>query len=237
MEHYTYLLLNILTISVPLSKSFEPKLAFWSRWRGLVLGIVVTAAVFIAWDVAFTRIGVWGFNEKYLCGIFLAGLPIEEWLFFFTIPYACIFIYEAMAYYQRQDWLRKISYPLTYLLILIFFIVGVANIDRWYTNIVFLSTSFLLSVVAFIIKPVYLGRFYMGYIISFIPFLLVNGILTGSFIQDEVVWYDNYENLTIRIFTIPIEDTVYMMLLLLMNIVIYEAWKSRTGRLTAANRH
>ena len=55
-----------------------------------------------------------------------------------------------------------------------------------------------------------------------IPFFLVNGILTGSFIQDEIVWYNNTANLGLRIGTIPIEDFFYAMLLLLSNISIFE---------------
>jgi lycopene cyclase domain-containing protein len=67
-----------------------------------------------------------------------------------------------------------------------------------------------------------MGRFYLAYAVILIPFFIVNGILTGSFIEQEVVWYNNEENLGVRIGTVPVEDIFYGMLLILMNVVIYE---------------
>jgi lycopene cyclase domain-containing protein len=68
-----------------------------------------------------------------------------------------------------------------------------------------------------------MGRFYLAYAVCLVPFFVVNGILTGSFIEEEVVWYNNEENLGIRLFTIPVEDVVYGMLLILMNVTFMEA--------------
>ena len=56
-----------------------------------------------------------------------------------------------------------------------------------------------------------------------IPFLIVNGFLTAI----PVVLYNDAENLNLRIYTIPFEDIFYGMLLVLMNIVIYEKLKNR----------
>ena len=71
----------------------------------------------------------------------------------------------------------------------------------------------------------------MGYFISLIPFLIINGVLTSR----PVVMYNDLENSGIRIFiqgvsNIPVEDLAYCLLLLLMNIGLYEAFSSRNKR-------
>jgi lycopene cyclase domain-containing protein len=49
---------------------------------------------------------------------------------------------------------------------------------------------------------------------------MVNGILTGSFIDEPVVLYNNDENLGIRLGTIPIEDIGYAFTMILMSLVM-----------------
>ena len=75
----------------------------------------------------------------------------------------------------------------------------------------------------FLFKSEYLNHFFIAYLVIYLfPFIIVNGILTGSGINEPVVWYNNLENLDIRIFTIPVEDFVYGLLLYLMNVTVYE---------------
>jgi lycopene cyclase domain-containing protein len=229
MDKYYYLLINIFTISVPLIRGFEPRIRFFSRWKGLLLGLIAAGIPFIIWDVIFTAKGIWGFNETYLTGFKLINLPIEEWLFFITVPVACIFIYEVLILFVKKDILAPMAYPITYALIVILFVFGFLNIKLAYTAVTFLLTAAYLLFIVVFTKPDYLGRFYLGYLVSLFPFIIVNGILTGSFIPDEIVWYNDSGNLSVRLFTIPIEDTVYMLLLLIINTSVYEWWKNRTN--------
>lgn len=58
--------------------------------------------------------------------------------------------------------------------------------------------------------------FILTYVVCFIPFLIVNGILTGGFTKNPVVWYNEDQIIGWRIGTIPIEDSIYNMLLIVL---------------------
>jgi lycopene cyclase domain-containing protein len=226
-EHYLYLWVNVLTLAGPLARSFEPRIAFGARWREWLPGMVVMAALFIAWDAYFTSIGVWGFNPRYLLGISLLGLPVEEWMFFFTIPYACIFTYEVLRYFIRRDFLGgNIAKAIGIAIVLFGVWIVSQHLDRWYTSSAFGAACLLLILNLFVFKSSWLGRFLLAYAVCQVPFLLVNGVLTGTGIEEEVVWYNETENLGMRIGTIPFEDTFYGMALVLGNVMFFE-WRRK----------
>jgi lycopene cyclase domain-containing protein len=222
-QHFLYLALNLLSVSVPFILSFYSKAPFVKKWKYFWPATLITAFIFVVWDEVFTHMGVWGFNQRYVLGNYIADLPGEEILFFICIPYACVFTYEAVGHFLKDSYfLERHQHQIARLLAAALMIAGLLFIDRLYTSVTFISLSIFLFFLEWKLKPNYLGRFFLTFIIILIPFFIVNGILTGSFIDEEVVWYDDAENLSVRIGTIPFEDIFYGMLMLLMNVVIFE---------------
>ncbi len=219
---YLYLLIDFFTILFPFLFSFYSKSNFSRKWKYLWLAILIPAIIFIVWDEAFTKWGVWGFNSRYVTGLSIGTLPIEEILFFICIPYACVFTYEAFNYLIKKDVLATYQKLISIVLILAGLVIGFFNLERWYTATTFISLSTYLIMLQFVWKVPYLGRFYLAYTVVLIPFFIVNGILTGSWIEEPIVWYNNEMNMGIRIGTIPVEDIFYGMLLIAMNVSIFE---------------
>ncbi len=217
---YTYLLIDLLAISVPLIFSFHPRINLYRKWKALIPALLITATVFIIWDIYFTAKGVWSFNSDYLTGIQIANLPLEEILFFICIPYACVFTYYCISLWTEQK--RKASPGFTISLIVLLISTATYYSDRAYTSVTFYSCAILLFYIANIRKAAWLGTFYFSCLFLLIPFFICNGILTGTGIESAIVRYNDSENMGIRFYTIPVEDTFYGMLMILMNVSLFE---------------
>lgn len=216
-----YLLVDLLSLSVPFLVSFHPRLGLHRKWGALFAAIFLTMIPFIIWDVYFTVKGYWGFNPEYLTGIYLFSLPIEEWLFFVCIPYACVFTHLSLLEINPRLRLpKKTTRLISYLLFAVFAVVLVFNWDRAYTAVDMIFGILVLSL-ALWKRPELLRSFYVTFLVMLIPFFIVNGILTGTGIEGNIVWYNDLENLGIRMGTIPVEDSVYAFSMILLNLVLF----------------
>jgi len=188
--------------------------------------MIVPALLYIAWDIYFTEKGVWSFNEAYITGIKLYNLPLEEVLFFFIVPYCCVFIYACIRAYFPNLANKKNADLFLRTLAVLLLVTGIIYLNRYYTCWTFIFTGVFILLIYLLrknFKNFDAVSFLISYAICLIPFLIVNGFLTAI----PVVQYNDAENLGIRIYTIPFEDAFYGMLLVLMNIAIYERIKSQ----------
>lgn len=220
---WTYAYLHIFTFVPVFLLSFDRNVHYYRKWKYLIPAILVVGGLFILWDVFFTVKGVWAFNPAYFLGLSVLHLPVEEWLFFVTVPFACVFIYECLNFYVGTDWLAPYERMITIFLIVIFLTTGIFSWGRLYTNTTFLlAGGFLLSHLLLLPRCYYRSRFYFAFLVSLFPFLIVNGVLTGGYTREPVVIYNPEEYLGIRITSIPLDDTIYGFLLLFGVVTVYE---------------
>lgn len=99
--HFVYFLVLAGVIIFPLLFSFTRKFYFIRHLKKFVLASIPVALFFIVWDIFFTSQNVWWFNEDYITGFKIFNLPIEEILFFFVIPYACVFTFFNIVQFDK----------------------------------------------------------------------------------------------------------------------------------------
>ncbi len=223
--NYLYLLLDFLTVIFPIALSFDKKVAFYKSWKHLIYGFLFIGIPFILWDILFTSQGVWGFNPSYLTGFSVGNLPIEEVLFFVVVPFSCTFIYVCLKVYfpnVKLTGFNNVFYAFLAIYALALTVLGWGGAYTMSAALVAIAT--IPIIMRLKIKTDHLP---LAFVISLIPFFLVNGVLTGTGIESPIVWYNDLENSGIRFFTIPIEDVVYGWTLIAGNILVYEWFSSR----------
>jgi lycopene cyclase domain-containing protein len=214
----------LLSIAGPFALSFDKKVNFIRYWKALLISILCVGIPFLIWDELFTQLEVWGFNPKYLLGIYLGHLPVEEVLFFLIVPYCCVFIHEVLAAYFPNLYMESVSKIFTYIFIATSLFLVLLNPTNLYT-LSACSLSLLYTLFAFIRRIKWFSSFVFTYLVCLIPFLIVNGVLTGSITDEPIVWYSENHIVGFRILTIPFEDLFYNYSLLFPIIWIFENLK------------
>lgn len=219
----------------PILLSFDKKVAFFRSWKYLFPSLLIVGIAFLMWDELFTRIGVWGFTPKYLAGIYLGHLPLEEVLFFLVVPYNCIFIYLVLQAYFPNTKTKLISLIFKWLIgfssLLMVLIYGggqffFTTLGRYnYYTISAALFALILTLLAH--KKAWFGNFVLSYLVCLIPFFIVNSILTGSITDDPIVWYSEHHIIGWRMGTIPFEDLFYNYDLLLPLVWLFNIFRRK----------
>jgi lycopene cyclase domain-containing protein len=207
----------------PGAASFEKQIRFVRYWPAALLAIGTVMVPFLVWDHLFTLWGVWSFSSHYTTGLSAFLLPVEEILFFVAIPFACLFLYQVLSswdgarsfLHHRACVVARRALPPLLLLIG----AGVFLFGGIYSQVVSLL-AFLSSLL--LIRAPWSDTFWAMYLLHLVPFLIVNGVLTAL----PVVEYAPFGITGVRLGTIPVEDTLYSFVLLILNVYFYEKAKT-----------
>ncbi|WP_293884824.1 lycopene cyclase domain-containing protein [Sphingobacterium sp. UBA1498] len=209
MMQYTYSLILFFTVVICFVASFDKRLRFDREFFPFLKAAALVAIFFIAWDVWFTSEGVWWFDTRYTLGLVIAGLPIEEWLFFIFIPFSCIFTYFCIDKFFKLQSLSAFNNIVVFVSIIICAVVALRYTDRIYTLVTAVVTILTLLIFHFVLRVQWITQASLVFTLLMLGFLPVNGILTGTGLESPIVNYNPMEFMGIRILTIPVEDAVY----------------------------
>ncbi len=219
--NFVYIMVVGISISFPLAFSRSERFGFGKQIRLAWLAVFLSAIPFILWDIYFTHLQVWSFNSAYVLGFFLSNLPVEEVLFFISIPFSCLFIYQALKRYPNLALSSNPASSFWWLVSGLLVAIAFLNPEKMYTGSVCALGAITSTYLAYS-RPKFSGTLISALILQYIPFFLVNGILTAL----PVVQYNDVETLGIRFGSIPVEDSIYTLVLLAFPVLLYEKFLS-----------
>lgn len=213
-----YLIVNIIIVIVPFLFSFEKNLNFRKKIPTVLKVCFINALFFVTWDISSTVSGIWIFNEEYTLGINIYSLPIEEILFFITVPYSMLFIYETINFYIKEKSI-KLNYYLIIPAILLFAYFSFVSYDYIYSFTIFSLTALFFIINTIFPQHIFGSRNYWIFAsLSIVPFLIFDYILTSI----PIISYDPESITGIKLLTIPVEDLFYNYVLNSILVVLYK---------------
>lgn len=233
LQPFTYLLINFCTIIVCFVASFDRRVQFYRYFSAFFKAAVLVGIPFIVWDILFTDQGVWWFNKSYTIGRTIGGLPLEEWLFFLCIPFSCAFTYHCLTLFFDLRWANAFNNIIVFASTVVALVTTLLYTDRNYTLVTALALLLSLVYLHFIARKHWIGQASLVYLVLMLGFFPVNGILTGTGLEQPIVNYNPREILNIRMLTIPVEDAVYGYVQFLWLIYFFNLFKRKKMKTVA----
>lgn len=230
MISYTYSAILFFTVIICFIASFDHRIKFNRYFIPFLKAAILVAIPFIAWDVWFTSKGVWWFNTDYTLGLIIAGLPLEEWLFFICIPFSCVFTYFCFDLFFKWNKLSSLNNIIVFVSIVGCSLVALLHHDKIYTLVTCIATILSLIYLLFVARVAWIGKASVVYTILMLGFFPVNGILTGTGLESPIVNYNPGDFLGIRMLTIPVEDAVYGYTQFLLVLYFFKRFKRNTNK-------
>lgn len=224
MKKHLYTIIALAVLAGPLALSFDDKVHFYTHWPAAFLALTLTGILYIFWDSLVVRRGDWSFNPTFTGSFRLFHLPVGEILFFITVPYACLFLFEVVKAYLPQGELFAVEPVSLFAGALVFVVAAWVFRHLGYTFLTLTSVVIFLSTLG-LTHPTLVGRteFWIWFGFCFVAFAVVNGIYTAL----PTIHYNPKAIWGIKIGTIPLEDFFYNLSYLGLTLCFYllfEGW-------------
>jgi lycopene cyclase domain-containing protein len=103
MSNFEYLILLLIAFLPTFLLTFHPSSELKQDIKTAIFTITIVAIPWIIWDFFATERGHWAFNSDYYLGFKVFNLPFEEVLFFFAIPYSCLYLWAVIRDFETFE--------------------------------------------------------------------------------------------------------------------------------------
>lgn len=214
---FEYLIFNLIIFFSPIFASFfYPKINYPTNFQAL-FSIFVSSFIFISHDNQVTN-KWWRFNEKYILGLKIIYLPIEEILFFFSVSFSSLTIWLNLKNFSNLS-IKNSLFTLFYILVFIFYHFLYLKTKKPYPKFVNFFYFFIFFFdILFKTNLVFKLNFLIFTLITFLLTLIFNFYLT----KRPVVLYNEKFKTGFKILSIPVEDFLYGFNFLYLTIFLYD---------------
>jgi len=219
MMPHAYLATLALITVMPLISAIVRWRFAWAKhdWLRLLQVFALVSVPFVLLDSLSHARGWWAYNPDFVMGVRLLGLPVEEIMFFFVVPFACLYLYSAMQRAApdvpfRRAWLWRGVIGLAVVAGIILAIIEPK--ERTIFDAVLFA---VVGTVAMFRRPTRTTAIWLLLVLGL--FLVVNTVLTAL----PIVAYDATFGSMYRIGTIPFEDALYNLSFLLLSLGVWNA--------------
>jgi lycopene cyclase domain-containing protein len=220
MRSYIYYFFNLLVIVPPLLISIFSDVKTYKQWRAWGISLLLVSIPFIIWDIWAAANSHWFFSSIYTVSQRIFGLPVEEILFFITVPLAMCFVWDVLKKHIPSKDISEIAgVVMISLLALVSLVLLFTQFGRAYSRSAALAS---LIAIALIIATRWWRRNLFWWFQLFLIgiFFIANTFLTAL----PVITYGDSSYIGFRVGTIPIEDFFFNFALINLFVIIYERY-------------
>lgn len=224
LKHAIIFFLVLIALVIPLAFSFRKPINFYPKLKYFIPAAIFSGTIFILWLMRFAEIGIWTYNPEFFLGIIILHLPLEEWMFLFTLSYGSMVAYEWVKLKFKPLADPNLFVALSLVLLIGFALIAYFGRARLYTFFTFFLLAIYFGYTFFRnrFKKHYF-TFYLTYILVALPFAVLKIIFAAL----PAISYNPQHIMGIRLIQVPMEDFAYLFLLLLINVTIFEYLRER----------